>query len=151
MYEPGSMLGRAGDLWLLRRMWHVSNAGVPPASRLAGVAAGQLLPAPGPAGWGGSHMRLGCAGCALCLFPTAMADLRGLLSTLAVNCCWCLTDASCLEEQGVFLWLSNVWKSQCVAHRSEATPDPLRLSRQSATEFQLMLAHGRGYPCCLSN
>ena len=151
-YEPGSALGRAGDLWPLRHTWHVCSAGVSPALRLVWVAAGWLLPAPGPAGWGESHTRRGCAGCTLCLSPAAMADLWGLLSAPAVNHCWCLPDTWFLEEQGMFLWLSDVWKFQCAAHRSEELSTPfLRLSRQSATELRLMLAHGGGHPRCLSS
>lgn len=129
-----------------------SSAGVSPALRLARVTAGRLLPAWGPAGWGESHTRRGCVGCTPCLCPANKADLWGLLSAPAVNHCRYLPGASFPEEQGVLLWLSDVWKFQCVAHRSEklATPS-LRLSKQSATELHLMLAHGGGCPRYLSN
>lgn len=77
-YEAGTVLGRAGDLWLLRHTWHVSSAGVSPALRLSRVAAGWLHPAPGLAGWGESHTRKGCAGRTPCLSPATTVDLWGL-------------------------------------------------------------------------
>lgn len=97
-----------------------------PALQLVLVAAVQLRPALGPAGWGVSHTRRGCPGCTPCLSPAATVDLWLLLLSPAVNHCWCLPSAWFLEEQGVFLHLLDVWRCQCAAHRSEklSTPCP---------------------------
>ena len=63
-----------GHVWWtwerIRESWPSVAIEVPVARRqrrLARVAAGRLLPALGPAGWGEPRTRRGCAGCTLCL------------------------------------------------------------------------------------
>lgn len=98
--------------------WHVNNSGLSSALKLPWLAAGWILPDP-ESGWGECHTKIGCAGCTLCLSPSATGGVGDLPSALAVNHCWYLHSTWFLEELGVFLWLLDVWKFQCVAHRSE--------------------------------
>lgn len=151
LYEPGSALGRAGDLWSLGHTWHKQCRSV----SCSKTGLGGCWPAPsspGPAGWGESPTRRGCMGCARGLSPAATADLRGLLSAPAENHRRCLPGAWFLEEQGTFLWLSDMWKFRCAALRPEKLATPfVRWSRQSAAEICLALAHGGGRPRRLSS
>lgn len=122
-YEPGSVLGRTGYLWLLRHAWHVSSARVSLALTLARLAAGWLLAAPGSAGWGKSHTRRFFAGCTLCLSRTTTCGV----------CWWPLLCTTAGTSLVPYSWRNRACFCGCWMCT--------RLSRQSATELYLMLAH----------
>lgn len=86
---------------------------------------------PRTAGWGECYIKRGCAGCTLCLSHSAMENVWDPPSSLAGNHCWYLYSTWFTEEQSAFLWLTDVWKFQCVAHRSEKLDTPfLRLGNR---------------------
>lgn len=117
-YEPWSMLGSAGGVWPLRHLV-CKQCGTIFCFK-TGLSGCWLDPfRPRTAGWGECYTKRGSAGCTLCLSPSAPGNVWDLPSALAVNHCWYCHSTWFMEEQGVFLWLSDVWKFQCVAHRSE--------------------------------